>query len=115
MESGGIGDAIVLSEDSGRALEACSPQWISQQVNGTDATSGGRQGDLGVAFLGPESDITWSPWPGSPGAWNCQAVSIFKVVTNSGSVLPGGIKHGGPQIHCVCARVYMRSCGGMSG
>ena len=115
MESGGTGDAIALSEHLGRAAEACLPKWISQQVNGIDATSGGSQGYLGVAFLGPELDITWSPWPGSPGAWNCQAVSIFKMVTNSGSFLPGGIEQGGPQIHCVCARVHVRSRRGMSG
>ena len=39
------------------------------------------------------------------GVRNCQAASIFKVMTNPGSFVPGGIKRLGPQIRCVPACV----------
>lgn len=106
------GGGVTLSGDLGRAVEACSPKWISQQLHGTDAAGGSSQGDLGAALLGPGSGITWSPWPGCRGAWNCRAVSDFKVMTNPGSFLPGGITRLGPQAHsvpaCVCALLRAR-------
>ena len=114
-EAGRGGDAVTLSGDVGRAAEACSPKWISQQLHGTDAAGGGSRGELGVALPGPGSGVSRSPWPGCQGARNCQAVPVFKVMTNPGSFLPGGIKRLGPQIRCVpaCVCDHMRVLVGM--
>lgn len=59
-----------------------------------------------VPFPKPGLRITGSPLPGHPGAWNCEVVAIFKVVTDPDNLLPGGTNISGPQIHsvCVCVR-----------